>query len=74
MSTIKVNLHNSEGIAKTFLVKMTKGKGKEKVTTLARPDKGIWIEFVDEKTGIAPQKIFTKRKGDDLQVFFDDKT
>ncbi|EQA11776.1 hypothetical protein HPSD74_2261, partial [Glaesserella parasuis D74] len=33
MSTIKVNLHNSEGIAKTFLVKMTKGKGKEKVTT-----------------------------------------
>ncbi|MDO9783820.1 Ig-like domain-containing protein, partial [Glaesserella parasuis] len=74
MSTIKVNLHNSEGIAKTFLVKMTKGKGKEKVTTLARPDKGIWIEFVDEKTGIAPQKIFTKRKGDDLQVFFNDKT
>lgn len=70
--TIKVNFHDANGINKTLTLKYT--QGKEKAVVVNRPEKGVWLELVDDQTNTAPQRIFTKRVGDNLFIHIDDKT
>lgn len=66
---MNINYHYAKGT----VTKHTIDTAGNKTTILDAPKQAAWIEFIDAKSGISPQKIITKRQGDDLLVYFDEK-
>lgn len=64
---MNVNYHYANGTA----AKHTIDTFGNKTTVIDAPKQAAWIEFIDAKNGISPQKIITKRQGNDLLVFFE---
>lgn len=64
---MNVNYHYANGTAAKHSID-TFGN---KTTVIDAPKQAAWIEFIDAKSGISPQKIITKRQGNDLLVFFE---
>ncbi|MDY6215632.1 Ig-like domain-containing protein [Actinobacillus porcinus] len=64
---MNINYHYANGTA----AKHTIDTFGNKTTVIDAPKQAAWIEFVDAKNGISPQKIITKRQGNDLLVFFE---
>ncbi|WP_273393486.1 Ig-like domain-containing protein [Actinobacillus porcinus] len=64
---MNVNYHYANGTA----AKHTIDTFGNKTTVIDAPKQAAWIEFIDAKSGISPQKIITKRQGNDLLVFFE---
>lgn len=64
---MNVNYHYANGTA----AKHTIDTFGNKTTVIDAPKQAAWIEFIDAKSGISPQKIITKRQGNDLLVYFE---
>lgn len=64
---MNINYHYAKGT----VTKHTIDTAGNKTTVIDAPKQAAWIEFIDAKSGISPQKIITKRQGDDLLVYFE---
>lgn len=64
---MNINYHYAKGT----VTKHTIDTAGNKTTVIDAPKQAAWIEFIDAKSGISPQKIITKRQGNDLLVFFE---
>lgn len=64
---MNINYHYAKGT----VTKHTIDTAGNKTTILDAPKQAAWIEFIDAKSGISPQKIITKRQGNDLLVYFE---
>lgn len=64
---MNINYHYAKGT----VTKHTIDTAGNKTTIIDAPKQAAWIEFIDAKSGISPQKIITKRQGDDLLVYFE---
>lgn len=64
---MNINYHYAKGT----VTKHTIDTAGNKTTIIDAPKQAAWIEFIDAKSGISPQKIITKRQGNDLLVYFE---
>lgn len=64
---MNINYHYAKGT----VTKHTIDTAGNKTTVIDAPKQAAWIEFIDAKSGISPQKIITKRQGNDLLVYFE---